>query len=569
MWRGANAIWLTPLSYVVICLPAALVLLAGAKLLPRLLTPGRVAWLAAFVPLFFAAWTFYPRLDRYAVLLLAMGIATVTMRTLVARSVPARRRLLGLGVKAVVLLLVAGAVINAASWFRQRRELAGLPAASPEAPNVLLLVLDTVRGASLSLFGETPATTPRLAEFARGGTVFRGAFSASPWTLPSHLSMLTGQYPHLFDADWRRASTRTWPTLAGFMKERGYATAGFVANVAYCSRETGIARDFLHYEDYVVSLAELLISSSAGRFFLTNTRLRNLTGYHDIVGRRRAPHINEAFLDWLPRRGKRPFFAFLNYYEAHEPYLPPPPFDTLFGPAGPRRLAGTVQGMRLAFPPNRPRWSAEEQAAEKRAYDASLAYLDSEIGKLLDQLRSDGLLEKTIVIITADHGEQFGEHGLFTHGNSLYAQNTQVPLIVVYPRRVTPGAVVENPVTTADLPATIVDLAGLGAGPPFPGAPMLSARDRARPILGDVLPLEDTSAPVRLRGQLRSLVTDSLHWLLNADGSEELYAWRIDGAESTNLVGPSNASLRAALRARLDSTLRTNLSGREISSPKP
>jgi arylsulfatase A-like enzyme len=271
----------------------------------------------------------------------------------------------------------------------------------------------------------------------------------------------------------------------------------------------------------------------------------------------------------VERREQRPFFAFLNYYEAHEPYLPPSPFDTMFGPAGLRRLDGTVQGMRLAFPPNRQSWSVEEHAAEKRAYDASLAYLDSELGKLFDELRARDLLKNTIVIVTSDHGEQFGEHGLFVHGNSLYSQNTVVPFIIAYPPGVAAGAVAEYPVTTSDIPATIADLAGFGAGAPFPGTSVFASRDRTRPVLGEVLPLEDKTAPARLRGQLRSLVSDSLHWLLNADGSEELYDWRTDPAEVTNLVGESNASLRAALRARLDSTLRANPATRDVGVRTP
>jgi arylsulfatase A-like enzyme len=555
VWRNWQAIWLTPLSYVLVCAPAGIALAIATRMFPRAFSAPRTTWIAVFIPIFFAAWTFQPRVNRYAVLVLALGLATVATRMLLARPPAVRHRLLRGGVIATVALILGGIGANLVGRVKEQRRLAGLPGARSGAPNILVLVLDTVRGASVSFLGSARATTPHLATLARGGANFRAAFSVSPWTLPSHVAMMTGQYAHATDADWRHAFTNPYPTLAGYLAQRGYATAGFVANVAYCSRETGLARGFGHYEDYRPGLAEMLMVSSAGRFFLTNTRLRDWTGFHDILGRKRAPDINAAFLNWLPRRNGRPFFAFLNYYDAHEPYLPPAPFDTLFGPSGPRRLKGTQQRIRLAFPPNRGNMSAAEQAGEQRAYDASLAFLDHELGRLFDALRARNLLDNTILVVTSDHGEQFGEHGLFVHGNSLYTQTTAVPLLIVYPARVSAG-VVDYPVTLADLPATLLALAGFQNQGVFPGSSMLEGPGTARPVLSEVDRLAEDLPSPKLRGLLRSLVTDSLHWILNGDGSEELYRYRADPAEETDIAGADNANLRSLLRAMLDSLRR-------------
>jgi len=555
VWRNWQAIWLTPLSYVLVCAPAGVALALATRMFPKIFSAARTTWIAVFIPVFFAAWMYQPRINRYAVLVLAIGLATQAARMFLARPPAVQRRALRGGVIATVGLILGGIAANLVAGVMERRTLAGLPEARRGAPNILVLVLDTVRGASVSFLGSPRATTPHLATLARGGANFRAAFSVSPWTLPSHVAMMTGQYAHATDADWVHAFTDPYPTLAGYLVQRGYATAGFVANVAYCSRETGLARGFVHYEDYLPGLAELLMVSSAGRFFLTNTRLRDWTGLHDIVGRKAAPDINAAFLNWLPRRNGRPFFAFLNYYDAHEPYLPPAPFDTLFGPAGPRRLKGTQQRMRLAFPPNRGTMSAAEQSGEQRAYEASLAFLDQELGKLFEALRVRDLLDNTIVVVTSDHGEQFGEHGLFVHGNSLYSQTTAVPLLIVYPARVAAG-VIDYPVTVADLPATLLALAGFPNQGVFPGSSMLEGPAAARPVLSEVDRLaEDVPSP-RLQGLLRSLVTDSLHWILNADGTEELYRYRTDPAEATDIAGADNANRRAFFRAQLDSLRR-------------
>ncbi len=172
--------------------------------------------------------------------------------------------------------------------------------------------------------------------------------------------------------------------------------------------------------------------------------------------------MNERFFDWLDdddrRDRKRPFFAFMNYYDAHGPYHPPAPYDTMFsGWEPPTRDSETRQ------------FTPEEVSGLVDEYDGALTYLDSKLGELFAGLERRGLLENTIVIVTADHGEEFNEPGQMNHGNTLYFPSLHVPLILAggsVPR----GGRVADPVTLRDVPATVLDLVGAPAMTQLPGA---------------------------------------------------------------------------------------------------
>ena len=150
----------------------------------------------------------------------------------------------------------------------EHRALRRLPAAIPGAPNVLLIVLDTVRADALSLYGYDRDTSPNLVRLARGGVRFEQARATAPWTLPSHASMFTGRWPHQLDIGTFRPLDARSPTLAEVLGARGYVTAGFVANPIFCHADYGLARGFLHYEDIPVSPLEILRSTLLGERLL-------------------------------------------------------------------------------------------------------------------------------------------------------------------------------------------------------------------------------------------------------------------------------------------------------------
>jgi arylsulfatase A-like enzyme len=402
-----------------------------------------------------------------------------------------------------------------------------------------------VRADHFSLHGYSRQTTPHLERWAESATVFERAMSTSPWTLPSHASMLTGHWAHELSATWETALGPEHRTLAEALGARGYLTGGFVANTYYCGHELGLARGFAHYEDYVASWRELAISASIVRLVVNSHGFRRLTGYEDNLPRRSAEAITEQFLHWQSTTGARPFFAFLNYFDAHETYLPPPPFDTMFGPGPPGGSPAVVQDLRrsLRFDwQQRPRGEID---AEINMYDGAIAYLDQQLDRLFRMLEARGVLDDTIVIVTSDHGEQFGEHELFLHGNSLYQPLLHVPLLIRYPSRMAAGVRVADRVSLRDLPATIEDL--IGGTSSFPGRSL--ARDWSVPAGEGRLP-EPALAEVRqaawaagwasaypvAKGDMASISDDAYHYIRNGDGSEELYA-AADREEHENLAG--------------------------------
>jgi arylsulfatase A-like enzyme len=361
--------------------------------------------------------------------------------------------------------------------------------------------------------------------------------------------MFTGRYPHETSANWQSALDTTHPTLAEFLRSHGYLTAGFTANEVYTGYEYGLNRGFIRYEDFPISLKEIMVNSSLGKFLSNSAVLRRLWGRPEILGRKTASDVNRDFLEWLPAERSRPFFVFLNYFDAHEPYLPPSPYDLAFGP---ERRQGNQSFMNLsrnAFRIDKWAMSAHEARAERNAYEGAIAYIDDNVGQLLGVLEKRGLLDNTLVIITSDHGEQLGEHGLFDHGNSLYLPLIHVPLLISFPGRITADFAVSEPVTLRDLPATVVDLVGLKNSSPFPGISLRRYWDRSgyvdgareSPLLSELSPGFPRPAfyPVS-KGEMKSLVVGRYHYVKNGDGGEELYDFIADPSEINNLAISGN-----------------------------
>ena len=266
---------------------------------------------------------------------------------------------------------------------------------------------------------------------------FDWALAPSSWTFPSHCTLFTGRWPYQLNSHRHLVLDTPDPTLAEFLGARGYLTAGFAANTSYCSYESGLNRGFAHYEDYILSPLTILATTAPGRWITMNV-LMNVLSPDDFYGRRwlqfRSPDargINRAFLDWLSgqQRGDRPFFAFLNYMDAHEPFLAPRGHDARFGIQPETR--GEYEMLLHNWDIDKTHFGPRDVALNRDGYDDCIAYLDQQIGAMLDELERRGVLENTIVIITSDHGEEFGEHNVFNHGYSLYLYETHVPLIII------------------------------------------------------------------------------------------------------------------------------------------
>ncbi|MEZ5456613.1 MAG: sulfatase-like hydrolase/transferase [Lysobacteraceae bacterium] len=307
--------------------------------------------------------------------------------------------------------------------------------------NVILITLDTTRPDALGAYGNLNAGTPNLDALAAQGNVFTRAYSHAPITLPSHSSILTGLTPPQHgvrnNITYRLREDHT--TLAERLKAEGFATAAFVSSIILDSR-FGLAQGFDVYEDNIVHYTK-----KSPKAIVT----------------RRAGTTVDAALEWLDSQQAdhpdEPFFEWIHFYDAHAPYDPPLPYKHAYADA---------------------------------PYQGEIAYMDQQIGRLLDALRRHKIAEETLIIVTADHGESFGEHGEHTHGFFCYGATTDVPLIVSMPVFGDRGARLTHPVQSIDLVPSIFGVLGFDIPTELDGTLLSSTADRA--VIGEaIIPKED------------------------------------------------------------------------------
>ncbi len=543
--------WLVPVAAVFLFVSLTPVVLA-LRCIPRV-EPGIVlglVFVAVVGPL-----RAVPTLTGHGGTLLALGMAVQASRLaswrLSGLAGPARRTILLPG--SLVVVIMVGMLMSAA--ISERRQLAALPAAPPEAPNVILIVLDTVRAKSMSTFGYHRPTSPTLDRLAAEGVAFDRAFSTAPWTLPAHASLFTGTYPHEHGADWSRPLDNRHQTLAEALARSGYRTAAFSANTLNVTRTHGLDRGFLHFEDLPISFGQLALSTKIGQWISGQGTWRHWLNYHEVIDRQNAARITTNCLSWLEARDRRPFFVFLNYFDTHDPYLPPEPFATRFGPPRSSDISFWHTGF-AAWPSDRRAMSPRNRQAEVDAYDGAIAFMDAQIDRLLRVLETRGMLDNTLIVVTSDHGEQLGEHGLFNHGNSLYRPLVHVPLLMRLPGRVPAGLRVSQPVTLKDIPQTI--LASVGITASFPGE-SLDRYWSGWPPVDEVVLIEATRRPFGddpwyplPKGNMAALVKGRYMFIRNPDDTNEVFDLETDPEELTNLADQHHAELVAEFRRLLN-----------------
>jgi len=315
-----------------------------------------------------------------------------------------------------------------------------LTAEGTERPNVLLILVDTLRADHLSGYGHHRRTTPHLDRLSRQGLLFTSAVTPASWTVPSVAAVLTGHYPGTDGIGiGRRAGIPAGtPTLAGLLGEAGYATAGFSAN-ALLDTDRGYELGFRHY------------------FCTPHTDNQHTAG-----------ELNDRALRWLERHRDERFFCFLQYMDPHNPY-DAPPFNPAPGGTG-SPTAWRQGNVRMLIAGEIEIDRPEDVEQVKDCYDEEISHVDQQIGRLLAQLRRLDLLENTLVIVSADHGEELHDRGNWGHGFTLYEELIRVPLIVRLPGGPELSRGREPlPVSLVDILPTIGEVAGLDLIPP--GAP--------------------------------------------------------------------------------------------------
>jgi arylsulfatase A-like enzyme len=580
-------VWMIPLSDMTMIF---LLGLTGALIV--LVFPRRAAWpfarvLTAVAMLPFALVAF-PKIYAIATFAVTLGIA-IQIVPRIERHRNAFRKLVLITFPLAVALV---SCLAGSFWVSDRMAQSAEnqnPLPPPGSPNVLLIVLDTVAAGHVSLNGYQRPTTTTLVELAQHGVQFTNARSASSWTLPSHATMFTGHWLHELFVGWLTPLDRTFPTVAEVVRSAGYATAGFVANTYYCGRDSGLARGFTHYEDQIFPKLTVLKQTVMVKRGLEGLEyvvyyledwLRSVGLLSTVeqvwdaieIDRKSAHEVNRQLLTWLSRRDQpeRPFFAFLNFYDAHYPYSLLPTRLHRFGTEPADDYQRTI--IRHWWEIDKKTLSLQGIAFAADAYDDCIADLDEQLGILIDQLNRRGILDNTWLIIVSDHGESFGEHpGVFVHGSSLYDTEIHVPLLIIPPGGKPTTKEVNETVTLRDMAATIADIAGLKLEKPFPGEPLtrfwttpesraIASTPSPTPalVLSEVAPNKPSErdywgapTPLPPLGSLK----DS-HWsYINRDQgkTEELFRVNEDPREQHNLAeDPALQPTLSRLRGMLD-----------------
>lgn len=464
-----------------------------------------------------------------------------------------------------------------------------VPAATaPHLPNVLVVLWDTVRADHLSLYGYDRPTTPALEAFAKDAAVYERAYSAGMWTVPSHGSLFTGlpTSSHGARVGWLWLDGHH-TTLAEHLADHGYATFAWSSN-PYLSEQTNLLQGFstVRYawrgDDEAACAAETKAkllpddkSVEIGPAWAPDPARKGWPE-HLVLHKDCAHHAVDAFLGWrVGVPDGEPWFAYVNLLEAHHPRVPSAASRAAVAP--PDRVAsalatdGSLFRLMSAME-GRASFSAAELEDLAAVYDASLRDLDTETARLLDALRADGSLDDTLVILTSDHGENLGDHGMFDHRWDLHDPLIHVPLVVRWPSGVTASRVAD-PVSTADLFGTVLTLTGLpspegsGALPPFGvRSQVVSELEAPTPRLPEIRSAYPDLRRDRWQVRWRTLIEGPLGVLRSDRPSTELYDLVADPRQATDLARtrPDEAKrLQDALRAwdqarpKVDPRLRT------------
>jgi arylsulfatase A-like enzyme len=403
---------------------------------------------------------------------------------------------------------VSGAALLLASLapplFAPRPEEPPPPAGSapPGAPNVLLVVLDTTRADRLSAYGYPRPTTPELDRIAAQGVLYEQAVSAGVWTLPGHAGIFTGAPSSVHGANGARLQLDgSLTTLAELLARHGFDTAGF-SNNPWVGEATGMAQGFAHFEDHwrvrPVEPLRLLQKVWHAVLFLWSNELPGGGVEHTLP---RA-------LDWIdaqrarsgPDGRPRPFLVFINLMEPHSPLTFRPGFtDAFAGPDDtPRSLRGAEKNAvaRVAGKPSAG-LPVEAMRALGVLYDGELRYMDHHLGAFVRELERRGLLADTLLVVTADHGEAIGDHGLWSHLQSVYEEVARVPLVLRHPS-LPAGRRVTARVQTWDLFRTVAAFAGIPGPLPVEAAlaqdlldpALLDGAGPSRPVVTEEEPAE-------------------------------------------------------------------------------
>jgi len=374
-----------------------------------------------------------------------------------------------------------------------------------KGPNIILISIDALRADHLSCYGYHRNTSPNIDQLAREGVLFKNCFSQATWTLPSHASIFLSQYVwrHKLD-DKKKRMGNSNVTVAEILKDRNYTTWAFVGG-GFVSAKYGFSRGFEIYEDK--------IPGRPGRYEISS-------------------YINKL-LSWLESIKSRKFFLFIHTCDVHGPYNPPSPYFHLYMKSHYERIK-TPKGIQLEKL-NTLELTSEEIKYIMAVYDGCINYVDDRLGELFEKLTHLGIDDNTIIIVTADHGEAFGEHGKLGHHGKPYIEELQVPLIMKGPG-IPRNRIYENWAQHIDIIPTILEILNIPQRKELQGRSLL-------PLMNNC-DLEEGFKTYSF-GQDKdkpqcpfsmSLRTKEWTYIMNQDGPDELYDRINDPKEQDNVI---------------------------------
>ncbi len=402
-------------------------------------------------------------------------------------------------------------------------------APGPRPPNVIVYLVDTLRADHLGLHGHRNATSPAIDALGAEGAVFDRCRSAAAWTRPSVASLVTSLPPPAHGVtDHGLAASDGVVTLAEQLRRAGYLTAAFCT-----SSHPGISSNL--QQGYDVFLEPPAITKDPG--LVEEGRDKDFTKKNSV-------YLNRAVIPRLDALRDRPFFLYIHSMDPHAPYEPPPPYDTMFATGYQGPIGGGFEG-----PGSFENASTPEELAHVRAlYDGDIRGNDDHIGELIAALKERGLLDRTLVVITSDHGEEFREHGRFEHGQSLHNELLHVPLAMRLPGVVPSGKRVAAPVSGLDVMPTILEIAGLTANPDVQGRSLVPLMQggasngpaTARPVF---------SWRINKSGEEQVAVEEGGLKAITGGGKVALYDAVSDPAEEHDLAGSRGADAERLVAA--------------------
>jgi arylsulfatase A-like enzyme len=461
-------------------------------------------------------------------------------------------------------------------------------------PHVLLVSIDTLRADHLSCHGYSRPTSPRLDALAASGARFERTFASSSWTLPSHMTIFTGLpvsgHGICDDRLWTRSDEAgealAVPLAGTFLPEvlgaAGYACGGFYT-WKYLEPRFGFGAGFDVYERLghtFYSWPPVAEKFEALRAAGDTEGLKALAAqYPDLFDatHQSSPETIERALEWidstLDENPDVPLFTFVHLFDVHDPYTPPAPYNTLFDPD----YTGAINGKNVTSANSPVQRDMDPRDLEHliALYDGGIAWVDSQVGRLLDELDERGILEDTLVMVTSDHGEEFFEHGGKTHRGALYVESVHVPWIVAWPGHIEAGLEIGGASGLVDLAPTIYGLLGLRAPAGSLGrdlGPVLRGEAQIAPaiVLSELLLFDGEGPPRRRVG----LLSEEEHILLGARGDEPWQGARFaldsdPGEQSATVAFRLEEEVAAGVRDTLAKQRAALAESRALSATRP